>query len=159
MAAYYTSLVLAQFDTNLALVTTETPDAGFKSSGYRFDLDKEPDSAIDGTYYLDIAQVDPHARNWGTGETISEVIVTVRVAYFRGGGDKNEGDRQGVLRNAADDAMRIADICENPSNYNAATTGIREIRYQGSRRTGELPRFEIWESRFWVQWRSDVITT
>lgn len=152
--------VLAQFDTNLALITGVSSAGGvLHPSGYRFPLDKEPDSALDGCYFLDVEGVDPHMRVYGTRENITAARVTINVAYYRGGGDAAGGDRESVLRNAGDDAMHIADVCDLPANFNSSVSGIREIRYEGSRRVLDMPRGEIWRSTFWTQWRSDVMAS
>lgn len=162
MSAQYTSTMLAQFDTNVALVTTENANpagGGFFKSGYRFTPEHEPDSGAEGLYYLDVQAVTPKERFWGTGENIWTGTVAVQLGYFRGGGDMNAGDRQGVLRNANDDCMKLGDVCENPANYNSTTTGIRRIVYLGHRRAFDGKRFEVYEITFEVEWRSDAITT
>lgn len=160
MAVRYPSGILAQFDTNLALVTNaSSPDGVFVKSAYRFTLDKEPDSSPDGLYFLDVTDITPRERYWGTGENISEFNVTVRVGYFRGGGDLGASDRQSIARNAADDSQRIADVLENPLNYNPDVTGIRRVMYTGTARVENLRHGEIWETRFLVEWRTDLATT
>jgi hypothetical protein len=63
------------------------------------------------------------------------------------------------MRNAADDCQRIADVCENPDNYNSDTTGIRQVIYQGARKVHDLKHAEVWEARFFVQWISDLATS
>jgi len=165
MSQQLVTAVLAQFDTNVALITSEAVNAiggGFKASAYRFGVDKEPDSAAEGLYYLDMARVLPKARYWGTGENIWEGEVTVQLGYYRGGGDAggvDGGDRRAVMARANDDCMRLSDVCENPANYNQGTTGIRRIVYTGHRRTYDLKKYEVWEVGFTVEWRSDAITS
>ncbi len=157
--------MLAQFDTNIALITSEavnTAGGGFKASGYRFSSEREPDSAAEGLYYLDVPRVAPKNRSWGTGENIWEGAVVVQLGYYRGGGDAggvDGGDRRSVMVRANDDCMRLSDVCENPANYNSGTTGIRWIRYAGHRRAFDLKKFEVWEVAFDVEWRSDAITS
>lgn len=158
MATQNASTVLALFDTRMDVITSETPDAGFKKSPYRFMLAKEPDSAIDGLYFVDIASIEPHNRTFGATETIWNLTATVEVGYFRGGGDLDGGDRQSTTRNAANDVMRIADVIQNSSGYDGANSGVREIRFLGASRTVDKPASEVWEVRFFVQWRSDVVT-
>lgn len=158
MSAYLPTAVLAQFATNLALITTaSSSDGTLQPSGYRFPLGKEPDSALDGRYFVDVGTIAPHERRYGTVENITSAEITVNVAYHRGGGTAAGGDRESVLRNAGDDAMHIADVCDSRDNYFSQTSGIREIRYLGSRRLLNMARGEIWENRFWAQWRSDVM--
>lgn len=160
MSAYLPAAVLATFHTNLALITSaRSLDGALRPSGYRFELSKEPDSGLDGRYFVDVASVEPMARLYGTRENIVAAEVTVNVAYHRGGGDAGLEDRESTARHAGDDGMRIADVLDLPGNYFATTSGIREIRWQGSRRTLDMARGEIWEHRFWTQWRSDVMTS
>jgi len=160
MSTFLPAAVLATFHVNLALITgTSSIDGKLVPSGYRFELDKGPDSALDGRYFVDVLGVDPHERRYGTVENITAATVAVNVAYFRGGGDAAADDRIATLRHAGDDGMHIADVCDLPANYFTATSGIREVRYQGSRRILDRGKGEIWEHRFWAQWRSDVMTS
>ena len=160
MSTFLPAPVLAQFHTNLATITGASSLSGTLSpSGYRFPLDKEPDSALDGLFFVDVLTVEPHARLYGTVENVTTATVAVNVAYHRGGGDAAAGDYDATVRHAGDDAMHIADVLDLPSNYFAQTSGIREIRYTGSRRLLDMPRGEIWQSTFWAQWRSDVMTS
>lgn len=160
MSTFLPAVVLAQFHTNLALVTGASSLSGtLTPSSYRFPLSEEPDSALDGRYFVDVASVEPHMRVYGTGENITAAQVIVNVAYHRGGGDFAAGDRDATLRHAGDDAMIIGDVCDLPANYNASVSGIREVRYEGSRRVLDMPRGEIWENRFWAQWRTDGMTS
>lgn len=161
MSVFYLGAnVIAQFATNVELV--DDPDTGkliFTPSGYRFRLDKAPDSGPAAMYFIDLDRSDPHLRRWGDGSQITESIITVDVMYARPGGSLGGGDRLSVMRNAHDDLQRMADVCENPANYNSSVTGIREIRYQGTRRVADLGKSEVWQVRFWCQWQSDLATT
>jgi len=157
VSTFNATSVLNQFHANLALITTASPGT-LTRSAYRFTLDKEPDSGPDGLYFVDLAGADAYERKWGSGETIITGRVSVRTAYFRGGGSAGGGDRRTVMRNASDDCQLIADVCENPDNYNSSASGIRSIIFEGFSRVGDLPRSEIWETRFTTQWRSDLQT-
>lgn len=165
MSVQYVTPMLAQFDTNIALITNEAANpqgGGFKPSGYRFTADQEPDSAAEGLYYLDVPRVAPKSRFFGTGENIWKGSVKVQLGYFRGGGNAggvNGGDRRSVSVRANDDCMRLSDTCENPLNYNSASTGIMVIQYTGHYRAFNLKKYEIWEVDFDVTWRSDLATT
>ena len=157
MAIYLPSNVLGQFATNVELVTNASgPGGAFTRSAYRFTLDKEPDSAPDGLYFVDMPQVLPHLRRWGDGSQITDSTVTVRLLYSRPGGALNGGDRQSVMRNAADDCSKLADTCENPDNYGSSTSGIRIVTFQGFSRVQDTGLGEIWEVRFACQWQSDL---
>jgi len=157
VSTFNATSVLNQFHANLALITTASPGT-LTRSAYRFTLDKEPDSGPDGLYFVDITGADAYERKWGSGETIITGRVSVRTAYFRGGGSAGGGDRRAVMRNASDDCQLIADVCENPDNYNSSASGIRSIIFEGFSRVADLPRSEVWETRFTVQWRSDLQT-
>jgi hypothetical protein len=160
MSAFLPAAVLAQFHTNLATIAGASSfDGALQPSSYRFELSKEPDSALDGRFFVDVLTVEAHRKVYGTGENITAAQVAVNVAYHRGGGDMGAEDRESTLRHAGDDAMRIADVCDLPSNFNASTSGIREVRWEGSRRVLDMPRGEIWEHRFWAQWRSDGLAS
>ena len=159
MSVFLPSDVLAQFATNIELVGNASTSRGtFTRSGYRFTLDKEPDTAPDGLYFLDMVRGDPHLRRWGDGSQITDGIVTVRLLYGRPGGNAGGGDRQSVLRNAADDCSKLADVCENPANYGSSTSGIRIVTFDGFARVETGGHMEIWEARFKVQWQSDMDT-
>lgn len=160
MSVFLPSNVLDQFATNVELVVNaSSADGKFTRSGYRFTLEGEPDSAPDGLYFLDMQSVQPHLRRWGDGSQITDSIVTVRLLYGRPGGALHDGDRQGVLRNAADDCSKLADVCENPSNYGSSTSGIRIVTFQGASRISDRKLGEIWEVKFAAQWQSDMDTT
>lgn len=159
MSVFLPSNVLAQFAANVELVVNASPVSGkFTRSAYRFTLDAEPASAPDAMYFLDLQNVLPHLRRWGDGSKITDSIVTVRLLYSRPGGALGEGDRQGVLRNAADDCDKLGDVCENPANYGASTSGIRIVTFQGYRRVVDQKLGEIWEVTFAAQWQSDLDT-
>lgn len=152
--------VLAQFATNVELVTNaSTNTGGFEASGYRYLPEREPDSAMDGKYFITLERITERDPHWGTGENIQHGIVTVQTSYYRGGGDAGEGDRQSVMRNAADDCQILGDVCENPENYNPTVTGIRRISCTGSTKVHDLKKAEVWETTFSVEWRSDLATT
>lgn len=160
MSTFLPATVLAQFHTNLALITgASSLDGTLTPSSYRFPLNEEPDAALDGRYFVDVHSVDPHQRVYGTGENITAAQLVVNVAYHRGGGTMAGGDRESTLRRAGDDAMHIGDVCDDPANRNADVSGIREVRYEGSRRVLDMSRGEIWENRFWAQWRTDAMTS
>lgn len=158
MATRRPSDVLAHFATRIGAITTETPDSGFQVSAYRFSPSEEPDSAIDGLFFVDMPEIEKQAPTYGNAETIWNATVTVDVGYFRGGGDLDGGDRQSTLRNAADDMCRIGDVVADPSNYSGSTTGIRQIMFQSARRVVDAKAKEIWRATFFVQWQSDLIT-
>lgn len=160
MSAYLPAAVLATFHTNLAAITGASSLSGtLQPSGYRFELSKEPDSALDGRYFVDVLSVEAHRGVFGTGENITAAQVAVNVAYHRGGGDMGGGERETTLRHAGDDAMHIADVLDLSANYFGNTSGLREVRWEGSRRVADLPRGEIWRHDFWAQWRSDGLAS
>jgi hypothetical protein len=159
VSAFYPSNVLEQFAANVELVVNASPSTGaFTRSSYRFTLDKEPDSAPDGLYFLDVSGVLPRYRSWGDGSKRTDGNITVRLLYSRPGGNLSGGDRQSVLRNAADDCDKLADVCENPDNYGASTSGIRTVIFNGASRVQESAKGEIWEARFTTQWQSVLDT-
>jgi hypothetical protein len=149
--------VIALFQTRVDAITSESPASGFQVSPYRLTLEKESDGAVDGMYFVRVDAIRPHARSYGNQENIWEADVTIEVGYYRGGGDMAGGDRQSVMRNAADDAMRIADMVETPVNYDGSNTGVREIRFLGAELFQQTAHKEVWAVRFWVQWRSDWV--
>lgn len=160
MAVRLPSGVLAQFATNVELIdNASTTDGRFRAAPYRYLPQEKPDSAMDGQYFISLERITERDPHWGTGENIQRGVVTVQVSYYRGGGDAGGGDRQSVMRNAGDDCQVIGDVCENPENYNPTVTGIRRISCVGSTRTHDLPRAEVWETTFNVEWRSDLATT
>ena len=120
---------------------------GFREAGYRRALDKEPDGGGDGMFFVDISGGGQGRPFWGAGGTIRNLNVTVIVRYFR------TADRRGTHRIAADDMTRLGDVCANPDNYDPQVTGIRSVRFLGASRALDLPRSEIWEARFEVEWQ------
>lgn len=160
MSVRLPSGVLAQFATNVELIdNASTTDGVWRPSGYRYALDKEPDSGMHGKYFISLQAIVDRDPKWGTGENIQHGRVTVRTSYFRGGGDAGGGDIQSVMRDAADDCQIIGDVLENPENYNSIVTGIRQVRCRGSAKVVDKPHGEIWETTFDVEWRSDLATT
>lgn len=159
MSVFHPSDVLGQFASNVELVTNaSTRSGGFTRSAYRFTLDKEPESGPDGRYFLDMVRVDPHLRRWGDGSKITDSTISVRLLYARPGGGAGGGDRQSVMRNAADDCDKLADVCENPANYGSSTSGIRIVTFQSAQRVQQTSHGEIWEVLFACQWQSDLDT-
>jgi len=53
---------------------------------------------------------------------------------------------------AADDGIRIADVCSNPDNYASSETGIRIVSYETTTLAIDKPMRQVWESRFIVEW-------
>lgn len=158
MSTFDATSILNQFHANLASITTASVGT-FVRSAYRFTLDKEPESGPDGRYFIDLSSVAPYSRKYGTGENVCTASVSVRVAYNRLGGDLNGGDRQTVNRNAASDSMLIADVCENPDNYNSSASGISIVVFNGFARALDVGKTEIWETKFDVTFRTDLHTT
>jgi hypothetical protein len=160
MSAQYLSTILDWFDTRMAAVTSEGANAvggGFKASTYRVEPENEADCAAEGLYYLDTDEIGPQKRDWGTGENFWSARVTIQLGFFRGGG--GDGSSRAATARAADDVMKVIDVCENPSYYNSGTTGIRRVVYEvPARRTARLKRFDLWEVTLTVEWRSDAIT-
>ncbi len=160
MSVRLPSGILAQFATNIELITNaSTNTGGFTSSGYRYMPEKEPESGMDGKYFISVQRITGREPKWGTGENLIDSVVTVQTSYYRGGGDAGEGDRQSVMRNAADDCQIIGDVLENPANYNSDVTGIRHINCTGSLKIHDLKHAEVWETTFEVQHRSDLATS
>lgn len=165
MSEQLTGPLFAHFDARIQAVTSEEanlPGGGFRASTYRMSPDTEPDSGLDGLYFLDLDPVEPKGRAFGTGENIWKGTMTVQLGYLRGGGDQGGptvgGDRRSVSVRANNDCMRVSDLCENPDNY-AALGAIREVRYLGHGRSFTGKKTEVWTVRFSVEWRSDVITS
>ncbi len=159
MSVRLPSGVLAQFATNIELITNaSTNTGGFTASGYRYMPEKEPESGMDGKYFISVQRITGREPKWGTGENLIDSVVTVQTSYYRGGGDMGGGDRQTVMRNAADDCQIIGDVLENPENYNSDVTGIRHINCTGSLKVHDLPHAEVWETTFEVQHRTDLDT-
>ncbi len=157
----YASSMLLQFDDNMLLVLRNPTGRRFKPSRYRFTLDKEADSAVDGTYYLGINDAGPVQRWFGRGENVWRATVVVQLGFHRGGGDKggHRGeDRRSVLGAAANDCMKVADVCSNPENYDSENSGIRRVTFVRLERAFDLAHSEIWQVIFDVEWQSLVIT-
>lgn len=160
MAERKPSDVLRHFATRMDAITGETVFGGFRQSPYRLELVQEPDEGCNGMYYVDMPSIGEDSPYFGVTERIhNSGTVVVQVAYFRGGGDAGSGDRQSVTRNAADDMQRISDMITNPSSYDGANTGIRNIRGLGAARVAQTAGKDLWECRFAVQWQSDLLTT
>lgn len=131
-------------------------------SPYRLQLAQEPDSAAgNGLYFVRASAPRRHLTAFGTSENLWVADWFIQLAYFRGGGDSGPGDRLSVESEAMDDGMTLADRIENPNanNYNSGTTGIEVITYQGIELAAETPHKSIYETRFLIRWRSDVITS
>lgn len=163
MSQQLTGPLFDHFDAQIAAITTEEANVvggGFRPSTYRMTPETEPDSGMDGLYFLDLNPVNPKGRDWGTGENIWSGTMTVQLGYLRGGGDQGGpavgGDRRSVSVRANNDCMRVSDLCENPDAY-IAGGAIREVRYLGHGRSFTGKKTEVWTVRFSVEWRSDVI--
>lgn len=145
------SVLLAKGFTHRAPVAGET----LRESSYRLLLEGEPDSSIDGRFYVEMTSASGPHRAYGRLENIWQGRVVVRVGFFVGGGDRSAGDRKSVAKRAADTLARIADVVENPSNYNSAATGVRSISFSGEFSRAEAgDHHEVWEVPFDVEWVS-----
>lgn len=138
-----------------------TTDKKFTESLYRVAISEEPDSAIDGKFYVDLRAVRPKAggRHFGTGISTFIGEFVIEVGFRRSGGHKT-GDGKTIARRAAADCQKIADVVEDPSsNYNSAKTGIRTITFaqQGAARVVSQPGREVWAVRFTAEWDSAIV--
>lgn len=158
MATRTATNVLQLLADRMEAITSESVLGGFKASPYRFELDDEPASGVHGMFYIDMPDFGPHIAHMGNPESTFRGTVVVRVGYYRPGGDQCEGDRQSTLRNAAGDMQTIADVLGEPAQYSGSTSGLRKVIFQAASRIAETKDREIWEARFEVEWRSDLIT-
>jgi hypothetical protein len=165
-------VVLQYFATRVLTIVSATQATvegvgKWRESDYRFALDKEPDSGINGAFYVDWDVSLPLERMYGRFINHSTAEVIVEIGYHRGGGDFDQGSIKSVAKNALFDAQQIADFVENPkaelhasvSAYDSANTGIREIRYMNTKRVSAGQHHDVWAIRFWVQFESLWITS
>ena len=158
MAVEPFSTVLALFHTRIAAMATEfSTSRSLTVSPYRFALKEEHDQAIDGLYFVEPVRIGG-VIGFGSQEAIQDADVAVEVGYFAGGGDLAGGDRFTIAQHAGDDVMWLAHIISNPDKYDGSNSGVRRILWRGSERTVDRPRAQIWTSRFFVEWRSDLNT-
>jgi hypothetical protein len=144
--------------TDAGAATVAVPHTqAFSESAYRFLLQEEPRGALSGLFRLESETGLPHGPYWGGGVQIWESIVAIEIGFAIGGGDMGDGDRQSIMRTAADSVCRIADQLEHPEELEIEATGVREVRFQGADRVDISPTIEIWRLRFWVQWIGDRI--
>jgi hypothetical protein len=152
--------MLAQFGTMIEMITSENVNPageGFRPSRYRMVPEEEPDSGLEGLYFVDLPSTDGKEPYFGTGRNIWRGDVTVQLGFARAGGDAGSGDRASVRDTANDDCMKVSDVCENPLNYDAQSSGIRIIKYRRHARSFDGKRSEVWTVTFAVEWESDVI--
>lgn len=142
---------IAQIATASQL-TFEGP-SNFIESAYRLELSEEPDSGLNGKFYIELKEIQPHQREHGRQENIWTATVMAQFGYFFGGGD--DAGRRGVQKNVLNDAMRIADFCEDPAGYDSDNTGIRRAKMLGFAPQQGNKHAEIWLGRFSVEWVSD----
>lgn len=139
--------IIDQFVANVRAILHGTQRGGrFLEAGYRRKLEDSPAGGANGMFHVEAVTGKQGRPFWGGPDTIRELGVNVRVAYWR------SADRRQANRDAIADSARIGDLCENPANYSYATTGIRSVRMLGAARVVNAPQLEIWEVRFTVEW-------
>lgn len=138
-------------------VTSLLVAAGFRKSSYRFRFDREPEGGRDGMFRVEVPSVDPVRADWATGQRVWNLgTLSVQLAYFRGGGDAGGGDRKSVGKRALDDIDIVISTLQDPDGYVAATTKIRAVRFNSFAKASDLPRSEIWEVKFDVEFESEA---
>lgn len=160
--AVLTATILSRFES-VVEATEGSPRRGFQKAQNRFTLDREPDGGRDGLYRCELRAVETTRQAFGTSEVWRNAgQVVVAVAYFRGGGDAGGatgGDRKSVNRRVLDDVFALVSACENDATYDAQNTGIRVVRWRSFSRAADLPRAEIWEIAFDVEWQATLVTS
>lgn len=129
----------------------------FRQATDRFELDREPEGGRDRTYNITVGHVVPVRSDFATGQQVRSMsTLNVQLAYFRGGGDAGGGDRKSINRQALDDMFALVALAQDPEGYDPTNTGIRRVRFLGYQRLADLPRSEIWQVSFDVEWEAEL---
>jgi len=142
------SVILDTMKANvLAVIAASTTGGRFFQVAYRRALEHGPTPGADGYFSVEAPSARLGRPFWGGPDVIRLVNVVIDVAYFR-----FENRRQSQ-RNGWQDLARIGDLCENPPNGHWSSTGIRAVTRWGGIESRQLPRSEIWTTRFEVEWQ------
>lgn len=133
--------------------------AGFSEAHNRFSLEQQAEGGADRRFQVEAQQIAEDHPWLGIGQNRRSTRVSVRIAYFRGGGDMggepDGGDRRNVNARAVTDTLRLASFLTNPTRYDSAKTGINRVVQPEARKVLDLKRSEIWELSTLVVWEEN----
>jgi hypothetical protein len=166
--AILTGAILTRFEG----VIEATPRVGgvWRKAMPRFELGKQPMGGRDGVYRVEASGIDTARQVFGTGEVVRNLgSLEIQTCYFRGGGSSGGyylgGDRLNVNKRALDDAfgfpgsLGLVSACEAPLTYDEGNTGIRVVTFQDHTLATDGPLFEIWRTRFNVEWLATTVSS
>lgn len=130
-----------------------TKGGKLRSSRYRLALLDEPDTGIEGRFYVDMRAMRV-TQAFGAGENWRIADATIQVGYVVQGGRENAIT---VAMRAADDMQRLADLVENPVWYDQDKTGIRKVFDVKAARITVDGHREIWGLALSVEWAAPII--
>lgn len=135
---------------------------GFQEADARYPIEHTAEAGGDGRFLVRTREADGLFAFHGHPDNRRQLLVTILVGYFRGGGDAGGdagGDRLAVCKRALADCVRLADACESPLNYQPETTGIRRVLLEGFQRVADLARSEVWETRLIAEWTAAEVSS
>ncbi len=129
--------------------------AGFQDADTRRPIEDQPDQGRNRLFEV-AADAITEVMPWhAISADRRQAIITVKVAYWRGGGDaggENGGDRLSVNCRAANDMLTLAAMLENPNNYDSQVTGINRILLREFTRIVDKPLAEVWQLALTCEW-------
>jgi len=142
------SAIVDTFTANvLKVIAASTTGGRFFQVAYRRALEHGPNPGCDGFFSVEVPSARLGRPFWGGPDVVRVFDCVIDVAYFR------FEDRRRSQRNGWQDLARIGDLCESPPNGNWSGTGIRSVTKWGGIASRQLPRSEIWTTRFEVEWQ------
>lgn len=137
------------------LVTTSATDSTllFRECDHRRPIEKQPEMGSDGQFEVVASQgmTDVLERD-GAGDTIRNVVLTVRCAFWKGGGDAGQGDGYSTNIRANDAMVRLCGFLENPERYDAQNTELRRRNMRPWAQSFDSDKVEVWDASFNCEW-------
>lgn len=131
--------------------------AGFREADNRRPIEEQPQAGADRCFHVTAQPVADVFPRLGISDSVRTATVTVRLAYFMGGGDAggqaHGGNRLAVKCRAYEDCKSLLFALENPENYDSQVTGIQRITSPtGWREAFEANKASVWDLVLQVQW-------
>ena len=133
--------------------------AGIPEHDYRHLLGEAPVGGADRHFQVAATNITEVTPWLGIQQNRRRAAVTVRVTYFRGGGDAGGasagGDRYNVNARAVNDMITLSAWLVNPERYDAQNTGINSVVAPEFRRVLDADLFEAWDLTFGGNWEEN----
>lgn len=126
---------------------------GYREADNRRPIEAQSEMAAHRMFQVEARPVDPILAQHAISNDVRRAIVTVRIAYFVGGGDTGRGDRFSINAQAGNDILKIvAPYLQNPTHYDAQNTGLQRMHDFELFQSVDNDRAQVWDLMLRAQW-------